>query len=283
MALPYSEELIYATTEDDISLAGVVIRPENALTQPVSIVWIHGNAASFYDRPYVLVGRELAALGYTVVSANTRGHDIATTLWRGSDGMPFAGGGGAGWERMEDAHHDLAAWVGVAKDLRPGGVILAGHSAGAHKVVLYQAEHADTRVIGIVLASPDLRGFRAPGELDAAHQLVAEGREMEVLPAQPYAPWYRQSARTVISRADAADRIFTASDGEPAMAALRIPLLAFFGSQERTGEAELNAIRRAATATPHLDTHLIADAGHFYNGHESDVAGTVAGWAGTLR
>lgn len=76
----YSEELIYSATEDDISLAGVVIRPVGVPAQPMSIVWIHGNAATFYDRPYVLVGRELAALGYIVVSGNTRGHDIAAML-----------------------------------------------------------------------------------------------------------------------------------------------------------------------------------------------------------
>lgn len=279
----YREELTYATTEDDIALAGVVFRPVDVPAQPVSIVWIHGNAAAFYDRPYVLLGRQLAALGYTVVSANTRGHDIAATLWRASDGMPFAGGGGAGWERMEDAYRDLTAWVRVAHDLQIGRVVLAGHSAGAHKVVLSQAEHPDTLVAGIVLASPDLRGFRVPGELEAARRLVAEGRGMEVLPAQPFAPWYRQCAQTVVSRAEAAERVFPPSgERTSALAALRAPMLAFYGASERNAQAELEAIRRAASATSRLDTHLIAGAGHFYDGHEVDVAQMLAAWVATL-
>ncbi|HLJ82218.1 MAG TPA: alpha/beta fold hydrolase [Ktedonobacterales bacterium] len=280
----YSEELVYAATEDDISLAGVVIRPVGVPVQSASIVWIHGNAATFYDHPYVLVGRELAALGYTVVSGNTRGHDIATTLWRASDGTPFAGGGGAGWELMEDAHYDLAAWVKTAHDLQAGGVVLVGHSAGAHKVVLYAAVHPGERIAGIALASPDLRGFRIPGELEVARQLVAEGRGMEVLPAQPFAPWYRQSARTLVSRAEAADRVFNATgESVPALEALRVPVLAFYGDGERNAEDELDAIRRAATGAPSAETRLIAGAGHFYTGHEANVARTLAEWAATLR
>ncbi|MGH2516707.1 MAG: alpha/beta hydrolase [Ktedonobacterales bacterium] len=284
MAALSSEELIYATTEDDISLAGVVIRPVGLPTQPASIVWIHGNAAAFYDRPYALLGRELAALGYTFISGNTRGHDIAATLWRASDGMPFAGGGGAGWERMEDAHHDLAAWIQAAHELQTGGVVLVGHSAGAHKVVMYQAEHPNEHVLGIALASPDLRGFRAPGELDVARRLMAEGHGMEVLPAQSFAPWYRQSAQALVSRAEAADQVFTASNGrEPALAALRVPLLAFYGADERNAEAELDAIRHAATGAPSVETRLLEGAGNFYNGQEAAIAQTVAAWVASLR
>lgn len=283
MAQTSSEELLYATTADDISLAGVVFRPVERAVQPVGIVWIHGNAAAFYDRPYMLVGRALAALGYIVISGNTRGHDVAATLWRASDGLPFAGGGGAGWERMEDAHFDLAAWTTAAQHVHAGGVALVGHSAGAHKVVLSQSEHPDEHVVGIALASPDLRGFRAPGELDAARQLVAEGRGMEVLPAQPFAPWYRQSAQTIVSRAEAADCVFAAAENhESALAALRVSLLAFYGADERNAEAELDAIQHAATGAPRVETRLVADTGHFYGGHEAAVAQTLAAWAASL-
>lgn len=283
MAQTSSEELLYATTADDISLAGVVFHPVERAVQPVSIVWIHGNAAAFYDRPYVLVGRALTGLGYIVISGNTRGHDVAATLWRASDGLPFAGGGGAGWERLEDAHLDLAAWTTAAQRVHAGGVALVGHSAGAYKVVLSQAEHPDEHIVAIALASPDLRGFSAPGELDAARQLVAEGRGMEVLPAQPFAPWYRQSAQTIVSRAEAADCVFaTAENHESALAALRVSLLSFYGADERNAEAELDAIQHAATGAPRVETRLVADAGHFYGGHEAAVAQTLAAWAGSL-
>ena len=286
MTKPYTEELVYATTDDDVLLAGVAIQPADTPIQPISLVWIHGNAAAFSDRPYVLIGRALATLGYPVIIGNTRGHDIASILWRASDDSPSAGGGGAGWERMEDAPHDLAAWVALAARIGTsdgGAVALIGHSKGAQKVALYAAERPWAPLVGVALASPDLRGLRMPGELEAARQFVAEGRGMEVLPATPWAPWYRQSAQTVVSHAETAERLFTAGDGsQPTLARIAVPILACFGAQERSGEADLALIRDAATGAPRVETHVIADAGHFYTGHEAEVASVIAGWADGL-
>ena len=278
----WREELVYIATDDNIQLAGLVISPPEDASRHVSIVWIHGNAASFYDRPYALIGRELARLGYTVALANTRGHDIATTLWKADDHSPMAGGGGSGWERMEDAPRDLAAWVDFAATLGPGGVLLAGHSKGAQKVILYAAEHPGEHVQGIALVSPDLHSLRIPGDLEAARALVAEGRGMEVIPAQPWAPWYRQSAQTVVSHAETADRLLSATSGTPIIASVRVPLLATFGGDERNVAAELATIRENATAAPHVTTEIIAGADHFYREHEADVARAIAQWASAL-
>ena len=282
MAASYAEEVVYATTEDDLLLAGLMIRPVDRPSRPASIVWIHGNAAAFYDRPYVLVGRELAALGYLVVIGNTRGHDIAAALWTAGDGTPFGGGGGSGWERLEEAPRDLAAWVDTAAAVQPGSVVLAGHSSGAQRVVLYQAERQDMRVVGLVLASPDLRGFMPLGELEAAQRLVAEGHGLEVTPAQPFAPWYRQSAQSVVSKAAVLSHLLEADNGEPTIAMIHSPLLAFCGTRERAGEAALAAIQRQARAAGRIDTHAIEDADHFYTGHEPEVARVIAQWADTL-
>jgi hypothetical protein len=280
MATTHTEELVYATTEDGLRLEGLAITPASHATRPISIIWIHGNAAAFSAPGYVLLGRELAARGYLVVIGNTRGHDIAAMLWRAGEPMPA--GGGAGWERLEEAPRDLAAWVEVATALLPGGVVLAGHSSGAQRVVLYQAERQDARIAGLVLASPDLRGFFAPGEVDAARQLVAEGRGAEVTPAQPWAPWYRQSAQTVVSKADILACLLEAPDGEPTIAAIRDPLLAFFGTNEPGGTATLAAIQRQARAATNITTDVVAGADHFYTGHEADVAAAIARWAATL-
>lgn len=280
------EELVYATAEDGIELAGVMIAPLDRAIHSVSIVWIHGNAAAFYDRPYIEVGRAVAALGFRVISANTRGHDIASMQmqWHAGNAMPSASGGGGGWERIEEAPRDLAAWIEVAGGGAGGRVVLAGHSAGAQKVVLYGAERPDdARVAGIVLASPDLHGLRIPGELEAAQALVAAGHEMEVLPAQPYAPWYRQSAQTVVSRAAAVERIWGDPGRAGALAALRVPVLAFYGAHDLRGDAELEAIRAALVASPRIETQLIENAGHFYTGYEAEVAQVITQWTATLR
>lgn len=122
-----------------------------------------------------------------------------------------------------------------------------------------------------------------PGELEAARQLVAEGRGMEVLPATPWAPWYRQSAQTVVSHAETAERLFTASGDERALiASIGVPILVIVGAQEQSGEADLALVRGAATDAPRVGAQVIADAGHFYIGHQADVARVIAGWADGL-
>ena len=282
MANHWTEEIVYIATEDNIQLAGAVISPDEDNISQATIIWIHGNAASFYDRPYVLIGRELARLGYTVVLGNTRGHDIATTLWKADDNSPMAGGGGSGWERMEESPLDLAAWIEFATTRSSRPVLLAGHSKGAQKALLYAAERPTSQLSGVALISPDLHGLRIPGDLEAARALLAEGRGMEVIPAQSWAPWYRQSAQTVVSHTELADRLLTTENGTPIIASIRIPLFATFGGDERNASAELATIREKATAAPHVTTEIIAGADHFYREREADVARAIALWASAL-
>jgi pimeloyl-ACP methyl ester carboxylesterase len=86
-------------------------------------------------------------------------------------------GGGSGWENLADAIRDVAAWITVAAGMAAAGVILVGHSSGAQRVLLYQAEHGDPRVRGIVLA---FLGEREPG-VDAAFDTLR--REATGVPA----------------------------------------------------------------------------------------------------
>jgi pimeloyl-ACP methyl ester carboxylesterase len=160
-------------------------------------------------------------------------------------------------------------------------IVLAGHSSGAQRVVLYAAERQDARVAGLALASPDLRGFLPPGELAAAQRLVADGQGMEVTPAQPFAPWYRQSAQTVAQKAGILARMLTATAGEPTIAAIHTPVLAFFGSREPGGAATLATIRDAASHAA-VTTRIVADADHIYTGHEAAVAALFVEWITAL-
>jgi pimeloyl-ACP methyl ester carboxylesterase len=289
MPQAYREAIVYTSSEDEFLLEGVQMRPVDGPSQPVSIVWIHGNASRFSDYPYVLIGRALAAAGYPFISANTRGHDISTFLWRAAGDAPapwsspqsMPTGAGSAWEQLDESPRDLAAWVRMAAATGTEGVVLVGHSSGAQRVVLYQAERQDARVVGIALASPDLRGFMPPGELDAARQMMAEGRGMDVLPAQPFAPWYRQSAQTVVNKADILAHMLTAADGEPIIAAIQSPVLAFFGTNEPGGASTLDLIRQQARSA-NVTTQMIKGADHIYAGQEAEVADMMAQWLATL-
>jgi pimeloyl-ACP methyl ester carboxylesterase len=287
-----TEEIVYISSEDGFLLEGLHIRPAEQTTAPLAaIVWIHGNAGRFYDYPYVRIGRALAGAGYAVLCANTRGHDISAFLWRAEDqhrprpwespqDMPI--GGGSAWDALEEAPRDLAAWVGLARsELATNQVVLVGHSSGAQRVVLSQVERQDPAVAGVVLASPDLVGFMPPGQLEEAERMVAEGRGMEVLPAQPFAPWYRQSAQNVAGRSKALSHMLESSNDEPAtLSQVSCPILAFYGTKERSAQTMLQTIQARATGAPSVDSRLIEGADHIYSGQEEQVAQVIAGWIG---
>jgi pimeloyl-ACP methyl ester carboxylesterase len=285
-----TEEIVYTSSEDGFLLEGLYIRPDGKTSgpPPAGIVWIHGNAARFYDYPYVSIGRALAAAGFSVICANTRGHDISAFLWRAAGGKPrpwespgdMPIGGGSGWDALEEAPRDLAAWVDLARStLATDSVVLAGHSSGAQRVVLYQADRQDPAVAGLVLASPDLVGFMPPGQLEEAERMVAEGRGLEVLPAQPFAPWYRQSAQNVADRGRVLSHMLESAHDEPAtISNVRCPILAFYGTEERSAQTMLQTIQAHATGAPSVDSRLIEGADHIYSGQEEQVASVIAAW-----
>ena len=93
----YIEELAYVEREDGIGLEGALIHPAAVESKDTAIIWVHGNTSRYYDLPYVQVGREMAALGYTFVTANTHGHDVMSELWDDNAASPA---GAVCWEQV---------------------------------------------------------------------------------------------------------------------------------------------------------------------------------------
>jgi hypothetical protein len=339
----YAEELVYTTAEDGVTLEGAVIRPRipfarddvqgRSVARDIAVVWMHGLTSRFYSLTAVGIGRELAARGFTFVTGNNRGHDFGFVLRRASDGRITLGGGG--WERFSESPYDVGAWVTFATTLGFRGVLLAGHSLGALKVGHYQALRQDSRVLGIVAASPPVAASRVdPALLAIAERLVADGQGDELLPwGSSPAGAGRLSAGTYLDRVNTGLDIYgfhpikaqpagadppaaapPAGADPPAAGAaqeegredvrvppmsaaphslpgtypvsrIRCPIFACYGTDEAWvgGAAELDAIRRAATGTSHVETRLFPGADHSYVGHASTIAATLAEWFTSLN
>ncbi len=278
----YAEELVYTESEDGLLLEGAVIAPTTADIKPPAIVWVHGLTGRFYGPMIVRVGRLLAEEGYVFITGNNRGHDFGTVLWTRAGKARFVGGA---WERFEESPRDVAAWVGLAAARRPSGVVLVGHSLGALKVVYYQAQRQDPRVLALVAASPPLQAGRVrPDLLALADKMIAEGRAQDLLPwgINPVAGTF--SAQTYFNRSQVDMDVFGHDKPDPAVARIRCPLLAFYGTAERwVGRAEdLELIRRHATAAPRVDTAMIEGADHRYRNREREVATLIARWVDSL-
>ena len=282
----YSEELVWIESEDELELAGAVIRPVGRAPRSVAAIWVHGATSRFYGPAHVQIGRELAKAGYVFVTGNNRGHLLGANLLR--RGGPQLGGeqllGGTLWERFEESPRDIGAWVTFTMGLGVQDVVLIGHSYGGVKIVYYQAQRQDPRVVGLVLASPgpiDLLRLREPDLMEDAQRLVAEGRGSELLPPQSDGQ-PRSSAQTYLDRTTAVIDVFGAETSNPAIAQVSGPVLAFYGTREdqATAAAALERIRRQV-AGGRVETRLIEGAVHSYLRTESAVASAIAEWMDT--
>ncbi len=287
----FTEELVHVRSEDGIDNGGAIFGPKKDTAKPIAVIWIHGAGANFYHPTYVRIGRALAKCGYTCITANLRTHDVGTIAgWR--EGKPIRGGGL--WGLPSETVRDLAAWIGFAQDRGFKHVVLVGHSAGAWAVRVYQAEKQDSRVVGLVMASGEIRPPKKepvdPEMVAQATRLVADGLGDDLLAGSKRPIPKFVSAATLLDfekEAPESRDFFGVKTPKPAVTRLRCPLLAIFGTKGDVGtEADLDllksCIKRQPNGPSRVDTAMIQNADHMYSGEEAQVAQTIAKWADTL-
>jgi pimeloyl-ACP methyl ester carboxylesterase len=279
-----AERIVQVQSKDDIVDSGVLFTPPKDVAKPIAVIWIHGWGVNFYFSTYVAIGRALAGRGYTTITGNTRMHDLGNVeAWRGEKRIR----GGGYWGVNSEQIRDLAAWIDFAEGLGFRQVVLVGHSAGATAVQTYQAQTQDNRVVGVVLASgnvrPDTR-VPPPEWLSQAKQLIADGRSEELVQG-PFV-----SAATfadIVSTSPEFKDFFGVQTANAGVARIHCPLLAFFGADGDVGNEEdlqllKSSIKRQHTGPSHVDTAMIQGAGHMYAGQEERVAQVIASWVDTL-
>jgi len=285
----FPEELVYVRSTDDIVNGGAMFTASKASTKPIAVIWIHGWGTNFYSPTYAMIGRALAARGYTTISGNTRMHDLGNVAGYRM-GKRIRGGGY--WGVASEEVRDLAAWIEFVSGQGFKQVLLVGHSAGWSAVRRYQAETQDSRVVGLVLASGAVRGDSDPldaDQLSEARRLLAGG-EGDALIRDPKRsfPSYT-SAATVLDIANAPPDLqdffgVQTQTQHPGVTRINCPLLAFFGTRGDVGnEEELevlkSSIKRQARGPSRVDTVMIQNADHMYTGEEAQVAQTIADWS----
>jgi pimeloyl-ACP methyl ester carboxylesterase len=202
--------------------------------------------------------------------------------WRGEKRIR----GGGYWGVPSEEARDIAAWIDYAEGLGFKKVVLVGHSAGATAVQSYQAETQDTRVVGVVLASGNVRAdTRVPDPqwIARAKRMIAEGHSEDLVQG-PFvgAATFMDLLNTPPEFKD----FFGIQTPNPGITRIHCPLLAFFGTNDVGNEQDLellkSSIKRLQTGPSRVNTVLIHGADHMYVGQEEQVADVIASWADSL-
>ena len=239
-----------------------------------AVLLVHGVGGAFYTRPYPQVAEALAGHGFTVLAANTRGHDWVT---RGPDGSPSAG---ATFEVISDCLLDLDAGLACLAEAGFRRFVVMGHSLGAVKVVLYQGTRQRADVAAVVACSaPKLfystrlteqREFAE--KIARAQAMLAEGHGADLFSATAGSGPGLFSARTYVDKYGPAEQ----TDLRRVAGSLGCPLLTIAGSAEFTPSFVPYAQELATLADGAC--HIVQGAPHSYAGYETQIAALVADW-----
>ncbi len=254
---PTSEKLVYATSEDGLEHAGILIQPAQNSDSEVAILWVHGAGANFYMQPYVLLARALAQHRYATLIGNNRGRDFGFFLGFENEQPRYAG---QGWEYFDQSPYDIAGWINFLSQLGFMRVILVGHSLGAPKAIYYQAQRQDERVLGVVSASAPARLQRnstIEPMRTIAEQMVKEGRGQDLLPWGSIPGGGTLSAQTYYNRGRSYIDVYGLDTKTPLITKLNCPVLAIYGAQEAFvgGEEDLERAKLHANPNYGIDTY----------------------------
>jgi pimeloyl-ACP methyl ester carboxylesterase len=278
------ERIVQVQSKDGVTDAGALFTPPKNIAKPVAVIWIHGATVNFYSPTYVAISRGLARRGYTVITGNTRMHDLGNVeAWPGGKRIR----GGTYWGIPSEQVRDIAAWIDFAEGLGFKQVVLVGHSAGANAVREYQAQTQNPHVAGVILASGDVRpDTRVPPAewVSKAKQFIADGKPEELVQG-PFL-----SAATfldILNRPPEFKDFFGALSTNAGVTRMECPLLVFVGTDEDVGnekdlEGIKSSVKRLSTRPGRVDTALIQGADHMYDGQEDQVTQVIADWADTL-
>jgi pimeloyl-ACP methyl ester carboxylesterase len=281
-------ELVKTITLDKLKLTGLYSSGEKS--KP-AIILIHGFTGDFYTNDFLQVIQEkLAADNIASIAIQNRGTGVHTEFHKVDGSGVFIG---SFFEKLEEAHLDITAWIKFLLDQGYTEIILAGHSLGTFKTIryLFEGEYKD-KVSKIILLAPfDKNGFierktngKTKEYVEIAKTKTAEGRGEEIIPK--YYEDFAMSYQNFVSWYDESDLGSTFEFYKygkydfPILKKISIPVQVIVGDKDEYFYIpELSTIEDAKNSLKEnikdLDLNIIEGSLHSYKGFEEKVARLV--------
>jgi len=276
-------ELVAIKTTDNVLLHGAFY--EGKRGKPAVIV-MHGSQMNFYMGLGAFLPSLLAEMDYPCLTANFRGHDMATA----PDGYSRKIIGSI-YDNFPECVLDVEALLGFVREQGHERVILLGHSQGVFKILYAQRKLQDQNVAGLALVSPPPSAAEMTIFLVGRKEYeraLAEARQaiqdndpyrLIVSPARGNLPFVF-SALTYISFCDSeipVDARHLCRDVTP-------PLLITRGSLDLPPITKelVESIKENCPSPDRCRVAELDGASHLYNGHETVLANVLTDWIETL-
>ncbi len=283
-------DFIQVFTEDEIKLSGLV---SNGTPEKTAYIFVHGFETDFYSHDfYHFISQKLSGMGSMFVLAQSRGTGLHTEFIKRDGGGAYIG---SFYEKIEEAHLDISAFVKHLLDLGFESIGLIGHSLGTIKSVryLFEGKYKD-KISKLILISPfDKNAYiqrKSQGKwkdyLKIAENKIIEGKGRDIVPLPEYedypityetfVSWYNQSDLSCIWDFYQKDYDF------PVLRRINIPVKVIIGSQDEFMTfpeyqvSPASAMEKIKEVVQDSSTVVLDGAGHVFRGFEEQLADEVA-------
>jgi dienelactone hydrolase len=279
-------------TSDALELVGLLYEPDEKTAR--ILVHVHGMAGNFYENKFIdAVAKTLTSNGTALFVFNNRGCELVKDLTKLVETERTIVKIGNAYEKFEDSLIDIKSAIDFVSSIGFSTMHLSGHSLGAPKVAYYSANSGDEKMASVIFLSPsDMVGLikadkNYDRDIKMARQMVAEERGHELLPNTVLWDENFLSAQTYISLGgeESAVAIFNfhnPNDTLPLLAKITIPACAIMGKKDDALVVSIDEtmarIKLALPKSPKVETVILADADHGFNGYEQALADALVNW-----
>lgn len=289
---------------DNVVLPGLLYKPQKSTKK--ATIWLHamGDNAVFYKPKLInALGKAHCEQGIAFFAFNNRGAHNQKRLKLADEALPEEDRGyqgGTYYERIEDSPNDIDGAVQHLKKLGYSELYLAGHSSGANKVCVYDAQTENSPFRKYILAGPgDDTGLffesLGPKKYWAALQHAAKLLEDKPLNTMPkYTGMYPFSAQSAwsILNPDGAYNTFPYYEYTTERLGVKplfqeysnisIPTLVILGEEDEFTDAtkalDIFLHHTGSKMIKQHDFEIVKGAGHTFQDQEAVFAKQVVDW-----
>lgn len=278
-------------TKDNLELMGLLYEPDTESKK--ILVHVHGMAGNFYENKFLdHIAEALTSNGIAFFAFNNRGMEFIKDMYKVEEEKRSVVRLGDTYEKFEDCLLDIQAAIDFAESKGFSQIHLSGHSLGGPKVAYYAAKDGDKKIASVIFLSPaDMVGLaRADKDFErdvtTAKKMIAEGHGNKIMPFDVWGDCIL-SADSYMNLSDESSDVaifnfYNPQDELKVLGKIAIPSITIMGRKDHVViipiEDLMGRIEKAMTSSPRVETKILGDASHDYNGYGQELADTLKTW-----